>query len=47
MCVADFTFFGGEKKEDAIYFPRGLGSRVKNPWQILTDKITDYYSHKR
>ena len=43
--LADFTSFGGEKKEDAIYFPRGLGSRVKNPWQILIDKITDYYSH--
>lgn len=43
--LADFTGFGGEKKEDAVYFPRGLGSRVKNPWQILIDKTTDYYSH--
>lgn len=43
--LADFESLGGNKKEDALYWPSGLGSRYENPWEYLESLAPAYYNH--
>lgn len=43
--LADFNELYGEKSEDIIYFPEGLGTRVENPWKFMQDKTSVWYQH--
>lgn len=43
--LADFNELYGEKKDDIIYFPNGLGTRVENPWKFMQDMTSVWYQH--
>ena len=43
--LADFTELYGEKKEDIIYMPNGLGTRVVDPWAFMESMTKNYYAH--
>lgn len=43
--LADFNELYGEKKEDIIYFPNGLGTRVEDPWKFMQDMTGVWYQH--
>ena len=43
--LADFDELYGEKKDDIIYFPNGLGTRVENPWKFMKDMTNVWYQH--
>ncbi|MBQ7661209.1 MAG: hypothetical protein IJS44_04070 [Clostridia bacterium] len=43
--LADFTELCGEKSQDALYWPHGLGRRVENPWEYLRSQNAAYYAH--
>ncbi len=46
MCpLADFTELFGEKENDVIYMPNGLGQRVENPWKYLAGMVRNWYYH--
>ena len=43
--LADFNELYGEKKDDIIYFPNGLGTRVEDPWKFLKNMTSVWYQH--
>ncbi len=43
--LADFNELYGEEKDDVIYFPNGLGTRVENPWKFMKDMTSVWYQH--
>ncbi len=43
--LADFTELFGEKKEDIVYMPNGLGQRNVDPWAVLQSLTKQYYNH--
>ncbi len=43
--LADFNSLYGDKKDDIIYFPNGLGTRVVDPWKFLSDMTSIWYHH--
>ncbi len=43
--LCDFNELFGEKQEDIIYMPNGLGQRVEDPWAHLRSLTSQYYYH--
>ncbi|MBQ6892633.1 MAG: hypothetical protein IJN48_00360 [Clostridia bacterium] len=43
--LADFNELYGEEKDDVVYFPNGLGTRVENPWKFMKDMTSVWYQH--
>lgn len=43
--LADFTSLVGQKDEDMLYVPDGLGRRIKNPWRAMEEKGPAFYQH--
>ena len=43
--LADFRELCADKEFDALYWPEGLGTRYRNPWELLRSKTPFYYSH--
>ena len=45
--LAEFTQLCGDKRNDALFMPFGLGERKQDPWGYLDSEevISDYYSH--
>ena len=43
--LADFNELYGDKKDDIIYFPNGLGTRVEDPWKFLKNMTSVWYQH--
>ncbi len=43
--LCDFTELYGEKSDDIIYMPNGLGQRVEDPWEHLRSMTSKYYAH--
>lgn len=40
----DMNRLVGERKDDILYRPRGLGERIVNPWKALEEAHTEYMS---
>ena len=40
----DMNKLAGERKNDVLYRPRGLGERIANPWKALESAHTEYMS---
>lgn len=43
--MADFLSISGDKSEDVLYMPEGLGRRDPDPWKMMEAKAPAYYSH--
>lgn len=43
--LADFNELCGDKAQDVIYMPDGLGTRAENPWAVLENMTGAYYAH--
>ena len=43
--LACFDELSGEKAQDQLFVPTGLGRRIVNPWKWLRDQKGDYYHH--
>lgn len=43
--LCDFNELFGEKKNDIIYMPNGLGTKVTDPWAFMESMTKNYYAH--
>lgn len=43
--MAGFTRLCGNREDDRIYMPEGLGTRIRDPWRYMQSKAAAYYEH--
>lgn len=43
--LADFKELYGNKEEDILYAPEGMGARISNPWKFMEKKASQFYAH--